>query len=172
MSHFSCMDKRPIPLAWAYYVLLSLLIACQQDSSPDIFKKHLADNPDIRPQYIYQSLLRLANVHHDPDFDKLIRDVNKIIIYFPPKEDSTYQIKDLRSTIRTSGYEELFDVRTAEKDRINLWVNESLAEPHYVGLLDTSGEDIVFEIDGMLDLEYISSLAVIDQKTLRNFLSE
>lgn len=166
------MDKRPIPIAWAYYALLSLLIACQQDTSSEVFKKHLADNPDIRPQYIYQSLLRLANINQDPDFDKLIRHVDKIIIYFPPSEDSTYQIKDLRNTIRTSGYEELFDVRTAEKDRINLWVNESLKESHYVGLLDTSGEDIIFEIDGMLDLEYISSLAVIDQKTLRNFLSQ
>ena len=166
------MDKRPRPIAWVCYALLLALAACQQESQSKVFEKHLADNPDIRPKYIYQSVLRLANINHDPDFDKLIRDVDKITIYFPPREDSTYQLKDLRTTIRSSGYEELFDVRTANKDRVNLWVNESLKEPHYVGLLDTSGEDYAFEIDGTIDLEYVSSLSMIDQETLTKFLSQ
>lgn len=165
------MDKRPNPFPWLYFVYALLLVSCSREQTPVIFEKHLADYPEIRKSYIYQSVLRLANIKHDPEFNKLIRDVNKITIYRPPVGDSTYQIKEIRTKMRSEGYEELMDVRTADKDRVSLWLNESLASPHFVGLLDTSGDDYIFEIDGELDLEYISSVNVIDQKTLRDLLN-
>lgn len=165
------MDKRPAPLARVYFVFILLLVACTREQTPGIFEKHLADYPDIRKSYIYQSVLRLANVKQDPNFNKLIEDVRKITIYLPPREDSTYQIKEIRMNMRSEGYEVLMDVRTADKERISLWLNESLPSPHFVGLLDTSGDDYIFEIDGQLNLEYISSINVIDQKTLRDLLN-
>ena len=135
-----------------------------------MFEQHLKDYPDVRKNYLYQSVLRLANIKHDPDFDKLIRDVEKIIIYSPPS-DTTYQIKALRSTIRASEYEELLDIRTAAKDRISLWVNESFRQPHYIGLFDTGAGDYIFEIDGSINLEYASSLNLADQDMLRELLN-
>ena len=158
-------------MAWMCFVFMLILFACQQEVNSKVVEKHLAEFPDVRKKYIYQSLIRLANINNDPEFDKLIRDVDKIIIYFPPREDTTYQIKGLRSNISEVGYELLFDVRTASKDRINLWVDETGKEAHYIGLLDTSAEDYIFEIDGELDLEYISSINMIDQETLRKFLN-
>jgi hypothetical protein len=165
------MDKRPTPLAWVYFVFALILVSCSREQTPVIIEKHLADYPETRKSYIYQSVLRLANIKQDPDFNKLIRDVKKITIYLPPREDSTYQIKSIRTNMRSEGYEELMDVRTADKERISLWLNESLPRPHFVGLLDTSGDDYIFEIDGKLDLEYISSVNVIDQETLRDLLN-
>ena len=165
------MNKRPAPFPWVYFAFIIVLVSCTREYTPAIFERHLADNPDIRKKYIYQSVLRLANFKHDPDFDKLIKNVNKITIYLPPREDSTYQIKDIRTNMRSEGYEELFDLRTADRERISLWVNESLPKAHYVGLLDTSTEDYIFEIDGQIDLEYISSLNVVDQQSLRDLLN-
>ena len=165
------MDIRPRPIVWIGFLFLLILFACQQDANSKVVEKHLAEYPDVRKKYIYQSLIRLANINNDPDFDKLIRDVDKIIIYFPPREDTTYQIKALRSNISETGYELLFDVRTASKERINLWVDESGKEPHYIGLFDTTADDYIFEIDGQLDLDYISSINMIDQETLRKFLN-
>ncbi len=164
------MNKRPFLPAWGYFFFLFLLVACKSEQKPKVFDKHLADNPDIRKKYIYQSVLRLANSKHDPDFDKLIKDIRKITIYLPPPEDSTYQIKGLRNTMRSEGYEELMDIRTGDSERISLWVNESLPKPHYVGLLDRSDGDYIFEIDGQINLEYLSALNMADQGSLRELI--
>ena len=160
------MDKRPALLTWALAALFISMFACQQDDTSDIFKQHLEDNPDIRKKYIYQSVLRLANLKRDPEFDLLIRDVRKISIYMPPREDSTYQITPVRASLRTSTYEELVDVRTAAGDRISLFVDESAGDPHYVGLFDSTGEDYMFEVDGQINLQYLSSLNMAEGSLL------
>lgn len=166
------MDKRPAPWLWVCLAMLLLMTGCQRDKSSAIFDEHIKTYPDIRKKYIYQSILRIANVRQDPNFDLLIRDVRKIIIYQPPREDSTYQIKDLRSHIRGSGYDELIDIRTASGDRINLFLNESTGKGHFVGLLDSSGkDDYVFEIDGTLNLEYLSSVTMADGQSLMDLLN-
>jgi len=165
------MDKRPAFFQWACYACFILCIACHKNPSARVLEKHLARYPEIEKKYIYQSVLRLANIKHDPDFDKLIRDVNKIIIYFPPGNDTTYQVKSLRTDVREGGYEELIDVRTAQKDRISLWVNDSLPEPHYMGILDTSQGDYIFEIDGQINMDYLSSINMVDQNSLRDLLN-
>src|SRR5687768_3225306 len=132
------MNKRPAPLTWVSLLFLILITGCELHRSPDVFEKHFEAYPDIRKKYIYQSVLRLANIKQDPNFDKLIKDVEKITIYFPPREDSTYEVRGIRNHIREEGYEELIAVRTANKENLSLWVNESLPKPHYVGFLDTS----------------------------------
>ena len=164
------MNKRPLTHPWVFLVLFMMLASCQQNYPGKIFEDHLAAYPDINKKYIYKSVLRLANIKDDPDYNKLIKDVNKITIYSPPSSDSTYQLKELRGAIRNGGYEELMDVRTANKERINLWVNETLPKPHYVGLFESSGDEYIFEIDGQINLEYVSALDVIDQNSLRDLL--
>lgn len=160
------------PVLWiSMFFLVVCLLGCNREQESKVFAKHLSDHPDIRKKYIYQSVLRLANIKQDPNFDKLIKDVSKITVYLPPKEDSIYQIKELKTGMRTDGYEELIDVRTASSERISLWVNESLSKPHYVGLLDTANDDYIFEIDGQLNFEYLSSLSMADQSQLRELLN-
>ena len=165
------MNRRPAHFLWVPLISVFLFTACKRDQTPKIFEDHFAAYPDIRKKYIYQSVLRIANIKHDPDFNKLIKDVEKITIYYPPKQDSLYNTKSVRSHMRSEGYEELIDVRTANKERISLWINESLPKAHYVGLLDTSADDYIFEIDGELDMEYASSLNIVDQKALRGLLN-
>ena len=160
---------------WPYTCILITLISCttakKSDTSAEVFKQHLTDYPEIRKKYIYQSVLRLANIKDDPEFDMLIRDVRKITIYLPPREDSTYQIKSLPNHLSANGYEQLIDVRTADAERISLWVNESLPEPRYVALLDSGVDDYIMEVDGQINIEYLSSLKFADQGSLRDLLN-
>ena len=165
------MKLRPAVLLVYLFLLLAGLSACRKDADPEVLKKHLDAYPDIKKKYLYQSVIRLANVKDDPDFDKLIRDVRKITIYMPPSADSTYQIKGVKSQIRTGGYEELMSVRTANGDQVSLWVNEALSKPHYMALLDTPSDDYILEIDGQLDLEYISAINVADENALKGLLN-
>jgi hypothetical protein len=147
------------------------LSGCKEDIPPSVITRHEAKYPDLRKKYLYQSVIRIANTNGDTSFNKLIKDIRKIIIYLPPIEDSTYQIDDVSSGMRADGFEELMTVRTADTTRISLWVNESKHIPHYMGLVDTRKEDYIFEIDGQLNLQYLSALKFADQKSLLGLIN-
>lgn len=164
------MDKSKLVFILLLPLLSLLALSCRNDITPPAITRHEAKYPDIRKKYLYQSVIRLANLKGDPDFNKLIRDVKKITIYMPPKEDSTYQIKELVDGIQADGFEKLMEVRTADAARISLWVKESNATSQYIGFMDTKDEDIFFDIDGQLNLKYISSLKLADQSSLMDLL--
>ena len=149
--------------------LLLMLCACNKDEVSPTLARHEKKYPDIRKKYAYQSIIRLANVKRDPDFEKLIKDVRKVVLYLPPQGDSTYQIKELSSGMRTDGYEELVNVRTADAQRISLWVKDVDAKAHYIALVDAQ-EDVILEIDGHINLEYLTALNVADKQSLMDLL--
>lgn len=159
--------------SWVWLLsLASLLVfsACQQEQKVDAIAAHEAKHPGIKKKYVYQSLIRLANVKRDENFEKLIVDVRKVILYMPPGDDSTYQITALRPAIREEGFEELIDVRTNDAQRISLWVKESSGRDRYVALVDSDTDDIILEIDGTIHPEYLASLASADQSSLTDLL--
>ncbi len=154
-------------------ILLSffvVLTACKKEVTSDVLAMHERAYPTIQKKYVYQSLIRLANIKRDPDFEKLIKDVRKITLYLPPSEDSTYQITTLRSGMRSGGYEELVDVRTAEAQRISLWVKDSEAKAHYLALVDSDKDDLILELDGQLNLQYLSAINMADKGSLMDLL--
>jgi len=109
------MDKlKPFYLFVLLFVFI-LSSGCNKKDADTVLAKHEARYPDIRKKYIYQSVIRLANLKHDPDFDKLIKDVRKITIYMPPSEDSTYQIKEVSKEIAADGFEQLMEVRSGQR---------------------------------------------------------
>jgi hypothetical protein len=146
------------------------LTACQ----PEYKAKPIADlenqYPEIRKKYVYQSLIRLANINRDPNFEKLIRDLEKVVIYMPRAEDSTFQVTSLRSGLREENYEELLDIRTEQQQRINLWVKETGSQSHYLCLVDSDTEDLILELDGQIHIEYLSALTLADQGSLQKML--
>jgi hypothetical protein len=164
------MKEKPIVILIIFLVLM-IGSGCDRDQTPPVISRHEAKYPDISKKYLYQSVIRLANISGDESFNKLIKDVRKIVIYLPPKEDSTYQINDVRKGMEVDGFEQLLEVRTADAGRVSLWVNETKEKPHYMGLLDATDQDIIFEIDGQLDLKYISALKMADQGSLMNLIN-
>jgi hypothetical protein len=157
-------------------ILLSLSIAsmvwlgCSKPDTPPSILRLEKKYPDLRKKYVYQSLIRLANVKRDPDFEKLIKDIRKIILYLPPNGDSTYQIREVQSGIRSDGYEELLNVRTADAYRISLWVKETGASSHFVGLADSKEDHIIMEIDGTIHPEYLNAVLNANQSSLTGLL--
>ena len=149
---------------------LILLTGCQKVNIVPVLERHEKQYPKINKKYVYQSLIRLANTKRDPDFEKLIKDVDKVILYLPPDGDSTYQIKDLRNGLPADGYETLVDVRTADAQRISLWVKEANAKSHYIALMDAADQDVILEIDGQINIEYLSAINVADEGSLLKLL--
>jgi len=152
------------------FIAAMVFVGCGEPAPPPSIAKLEKQYPEIRKKYVYQSLIRLANIKHDPDFEKLIKDVRKIILYLPPEGDSTYQITSLRSGVQTDGYEQLIDVRTADAQRISLWVKETGKKSHYLGMVDSKDNDVIMEIDGEIHPEYLNSILGADQSSLLGFL--
>lgn len=152
------------------FPFLILIPGCQKEKLTPVLAKHEKQYPEIRKKYVYQSLIRLANIKKDPDFEKLIKDVNKVILYLPPSGDSTYQIKDVRNGLPADGYETLVDVRTADAQRISLWVKEANSKSHYIALMDAADQDVILEIDGQINIEYLSAINVADEGSLLKLL--
>ena len=147
-----------------------LMPGCQEEKITPVLAKHEKQYPEIRKKYVYQSLIRLANIKRDPDFEKLIKDVDKVILYLPPDGDSTYQIKEVRNGLPADGYETLVDVRTADAQRISLWVKEANSKSHYIALMDAADQDVILEIDGQINIEYLSAINVADEGSLLKLL--
>ena len=152
------------------FIASMVFVGCGEPPPPPAIAKLEKQYPEIRKKYVYQSLIRLANIKHDPDFEKLIKDVRKIILYLPPEGDSTYQITSLRSGVQSDGYEQLIDVRTADAQRISLWVKETGKKSHYLGMVDSKDNDVIMEIDGEIHPEYLNSILGADQSSLLGFL--
>lgn len=156
-------------VAFGFLMLFLFSPGCKTEHESPVLVAHEKKYPELQKKYVYQSLIRLANVNKDPDFENLIRDIDKIVLYLPPEGDSTYQIKDVRSGLSEQGFETLVDVRTADKQRMSLWVKETSKEAHYIALADGE-EDIILEIDGQVHIEYLSALTKADEGSLLNLL--
>jgi hypothetical protein len=155
---------------WIFLIpFLLMLFACSKEEVSPTLARHEKKYPDMSKKYVYQSVIRLANIKKDPDFEKLIKDVHKVVLYMAPEGDSTYQIKDLSSGMMADGYEQLVNVRTADAQRISLWVKEDDAKSHYIALVDAE-QDVILEIDGQLNLKYLSAINVADQSSLMDLL--
>jgi hypothetical protein len=145
---------------------------CKENMHSTVLEQHEAQYPNIKKKYVYQSLIRLANINQDPNFEKLIKDVRKIVVYLPPAEDSTYQVKTVRNGIMNDGYELLVEGRTADDMRMSLWLKELGSRSHYIALVDAAEQNIILEVDGQINIEYLMALEVADQDALMGLIKE
>jgi hypothetical protein len=159
-----------LPMLFAGFLVFTLG-SCRDSGPATVLEQHEASYPDIRKKYVYQSLIRMANINQDPNFEKLIKDVRKIVLFMPPSEDSTYQIKSVRTGLEADGYELLVEGRTADQTKMSLWVKENGARSHYIALMDSAeGEDMILEVDGQINIEYLMALEVADQDALKGLI--
>ena len=165
--------KNATPIALVLFIaLLTLSAGCRKEVSSTVLEQHETRYPDLRKKYVYQSLIRLANVNKDPNFEKLIQDVEKIVLYLPPREDSTYQVRSVKSGLLDDGYELLIEGRSSDNMQMSLWVKEAAPRPHYVALIDAEDNDIILEVDGQINIEYLMAIQMADQELLQGLLDQ
>ena len=159
-----------LPLLFVGFLAFALG-SCRDSMHSSVLEQHEAKYPDIKKKYVYQSLIRLANVNQDPNFELLIKDIRKIVLYMPPSEDSTYQIKSIRTGLEEEGYELLVEGRTSDQTKMSLWVKENGPRSHYIALMDSSeGDDMILEVDGQINIEYLMALELADQDALKGLI--
>jgi len=147
-----------------------LLPGCREEPVSGALQAHLDKYPSIRKKYFYQSVIRVANTSHDPNFEGLIRDLRKVTAYLPPRQDSTYAIAPLRPQLREEGFETLIEARSAEAQRLSLWVKTVDGTDRYLALIEGEQGDMILEVDGRIGVEYIAKLAGTDQEAIRKLV--
>ena len=132
-----------------------------------------ANDDGIEKFYIYQSSLRMLNQKGDADFNKLIRDVRKINVYF--SEEANDRIRSgyhtLISDLMNDNFETLVSVKH-DGMLINFLGKEEGKNAYYVLALNEEKSFGIMEMDGKLDLRYLGAIENVDYDKLREIVGQ
>ena len=149
-------------------LLLSLLtfvlatVSFAQSESKAV-NKFLQDHPDLKAYYIYQSTLRLANQSGDENFNRLIKDVDKIIVHMA--EGTGEVSRDSYNAMVRELYDEGFETLVNAKYEgalINFLSKEVKSKDYFVLAVTDDDNFGLMLMDGTLDLEYLMSVQNMD----------
>jgi hypothetical protein len=166
------MKNTPLQVFLLLFSIALLTGSCNKSVHSSVLEQHEEAYPDLKKKYVYQSLIRLANVNQDPNFEMLIKDVQKIVVYLPPANDSTYQVKTVRDGMMGEDYELLMEGRSAEDMRMSLWVKDLGPRSHYIALIEAVDQDMILEVDGQINIEYLMALEVADHEALMGLIEQ
>lgn len=136
-------------------------------------ERFLEEQDHLSKYYIYQSTLRMLNEGGNPDFNKLIKGIRKINVYVAEEGEevagSSYQrlVRDLGS--------EKFETLVSAKNgnmHLNLMSREAGNTSYYILAVKEDAEFALLEMDGQLDLRYLSVLEDVNFTKLRKLVSK
>jgi hypothetical protein len=134
-------------------------------------KEFIESHPDLKSYYVYQSQLRILNQDNDEDFNRLIKDVRKINAYVQEgdadvsKASYTRMIDEL-----TKDNFEVYIQAKMEGTLVNLLGRDKGKDSYFVLAVHDQSNFALVEMDGKLDLNYLSALDGIDFNKLQQIL--
>jgi len=136
-------------------------------------EQFLSENEGIEKFFIYQSSLRMLNQNGDENFNKLIRDVRKINVYFSEQasDESRESYNKLISALGRDDFETLVSVKH-DGMLVNFLGKESGRNAYYILALTEEDSFGVMEMDGKLDLSYLSAVENVDLDKLREIVGQ
>ena len=153
------------------YLLIGLLFFVTfsffgQSATIQNFEK---ENKDGYNLFFYQSVLRMLNKDENPDFNKLIRNLEyvKLIISDSTGVAAKSQYVNLNSSIVGEGFEEIvmLDNKEYKATVFQKEMNEEQSE--WVAFLHTIGRTVAFEMKGNLDVKYLNAFNSLDAEKVK-----
>jgi hypothetical protein len=123
--------------------------------------------------YVYQSSLRMLNQKGDEAFNKLIKDIRKINIYI--SENAALESKAGYHKMVNALLQDDFETLVSAKEGsvlINFLGKESRNKTYYVLAFTEEDSFAVLEMDGKLDLRYLSAIESLDFDKLRKIVGQ
>ena len=124
--------------------------------------------------YLYQSMIRMLNKDHNPDFNRLIRDLDHLRFITTSSsinaEEARKVFDDLDKGIVNEGFELIMSIDN--KDYIcHVYETETKdAKSHWVSTLYGEGMAGILEMKGFLDLKYINAMSSLNMQRLSEML--
>ena len=138
-----------------------------------VVEEFVKDHPDLEEYFIYQSTLRLLNQSDNEDFDLLIKDIRKINAYVAMSSaDVTEKEYDkMVSKLEKDNFELLIHAKY-NGALVNLMGQDKGTNSYYVLAVRDKNDFALLEMDGRLDLRYLTALQDLDFSKLSSMLLE
>jgi hypothetical protein len=140
------------------YLLLGILALMPYFSQAQskVMRNLSEEFPDGRVFMFYHSSLRMLNIEDDPDFDRMIRDIEKIKVLMIEKEDSLDSDKilsEIRDGLADEDFEELMEVKSKDYN-IGVYI---LEDDEIEGFFLIMNED-----DNLVAIDLVGSMPIGD----------
>jgi len=134
-------------------------------------------NPECLSLYFYNNTLRMLNQNEDPEFDALIKDIEKMKFLMIEKDEgfSTAQYKKLTSGYKSESFEEIMTSRFQGRNFDVFLKDKNGRTEGMVVTVNDSTNLYVLDIVGKVAIDKVTSLfSTIDEssdigKKIRNF---
>lgn len=135
--------------------ILALIVVptLAQESIIKDFAEHRRPTRWMNPICLYPSTLRMVNLAQDPNFNEMVNDIEKVLIYtLDSATAATKSYKDLIKNYEAVGFEEYMTIFGTQEMRI---VGK---EEEYVGIVAAEGNAIAFYLRGDIPFGKIPTL--------------
>ncbi len=136
--------------------------------------KNFEENANGYKAFAYQSVLRMLNQDQNPEFNKLIRNLDHIRLV---TTDSTgvlalKSFKQLDKGIRGEGFEELLTFNNKEYKCHVYELSSKNKKTTWVATFYAQGRAGLLEMVGSLDMKYISALSSLSMDQLQELIPD
>lgn len=124
--------------------------------------KNLSDQyPDGRVFMFYHSSLNMLNIEDDPEFSKMIQDIEKIKVLMIESEEQTTKkgiVAELKDDLDSEGFEELMTVQSKDYD-VGVYILEDDGEVEGFFFVMEEGSNLVaVDLIGSMPINDIGKL--------------
>jgi len=155
-------------LSIAMFLLASVSIA--QSKTIAEFEK---DKGFTKKLFIYESYIRMLNMNDNPDYFKLVEDIEYIKVIRTGSESDKAQYRTLQSSIQKENFEEVFAVEDKDKGFASIYLLEEEGEKsQWIAFLFSKGSTYALEMNGNLNLEYMKGLSSLNYEMLDKYIED
>jgi hypothetical protein len=115
--------------------------------------RELRENPGTeRAFYFYPSTLRMINLSGNPDFDELMSEVEKLVVYdFDSAQSRSLDLNGFRSSLLTQSFEEWMSVRQEGMDIQVYGLDRRRKNPEMIAIVRSDGEVMMVDLIGLIN---------------------
>lgn len=141
-------------LLFILFITVSALVSAQSNTTEALHKKH----EDALALFFYNNTLRMLNQTDDPEFDALIKDIEKMRFLMIGKDVKTFDYKKLVNDYKSESFEEVMSSRMQGKS-FDVYVKEKNGKTNgMLVLVNDSTNLYVLDILGSIGLNKVTKL--------------
>ncbi|MGB0432633.1 MAG: DUF4252 domain-containing protein, partial [Bacteroidia bacterium] len=127
------------------------------------------DYAEKRSFFLYQSTLRSFNDKTSSDFNKLIKDVDKISIHLLPQNTVEQSaVLGLISSLENDGFKIMNSISKKEEG-IYFYTHKERSDKTTIGIFYKKGYAGVVQLDGAIDMKYVGALKQMNPEKIGDF---
>jgi hypothetical protein len=135
------------------FITLSFSLAAQSKVTEDLQK-----NSDSKAFFFYNNTLRMINQQEDPEFDALVKDIEKMKLLIVRKNSSSFNYSSLVNNYKKDAFEEAMSSRFEGKNFDVYFKTEGKKTKGMLVLVNDATDLYVLDIVGSIALNQISKL--------------